>query len=431
MNIKTISWAVAVFLVLRVYLGAQDIATTGRGPWRTSTYDPTPGETTPEDKAWEFLWTNNPNNSGSESLWREMAAKFGGAETAEFRIWREKQLREFRDIGRRRWKEFPGDPRRFEWLLSTVWCRPSYWVDMRKHMDSVESGDWHKVPVDKDACRLWKWDYLTLRSEFLASADTTELDRRELLAYEMYTRVWDARDAWSRRETIDLWELASDIVFRFATNIRDEPTKIERGCITAFLPMLETGSARNSFIEALSLTKNSYLYKLVSGIQAVEELRTAGFNLRLPILDDKGVFDIASLRGKIVFVDIWNNHCGSCISAMPKIERLKKKYAALGFEVVGIWLESPSRSLAEGMGLEDSNYYSSTNQRRRAIGILSEQGATWVNIIAPDREFCEKYGITGVPVTWLLDRKGRLIAADLPYERLEVELQRALEPEAD
>jgi thiol-disulfide isomerase/thioredoxin len=123
--------------------------------------------------------------------------------------------------------------------------------------------------------------------------------------------------------------------------------------------------------------------------------------------------DVAKQRGKVVLIDIWSNWCTACITAMPKVQAVYDKYREKGFEVVGVWLTQDE-----------------AKEKPKAIEILAEKGASWPNgVIAgqANLEFNKKYGIIGVPVTFLLDRNGKLVTNDVTGLRLEQEVKRLVE----
>jgi cytochrome c biogenesis protein CcmG/thiol:disulfide interchange protein DsbE len=60
--------------------------------------------------------------------------------------------------------------------------------------------------------------------------------------------------------------------------------------------------------------------------------------LKLPGL--KEAVDLASLKGKVVYVDFWASWCGPCKQSFPFMNDLQAKYRAEGFEILAINLDA-------------------------------------------------------------------------------------------
>jgi cytochrome c biogenesis protein CcmG, thiol:disulfide interchange protein DsbE len=68
--------------------------------------------------------------------------------------------------------------------------------------------------------------------------------------------------------------------------------------------------------------------------------------LSLPSPDGKKI-DLASLRGKPVYVNFFASWCGPCNEEAPSIGKLRAKYAQRGLQVVGIdELDAPGQAAA-------------------------------------------------------------------------------------
>jgi peroxiredoxin len=99
--------------------------------------------------------------------------------------------------------------------------------------------------------------------------------------------------------------------------------------------------------------------------------------------------DLRTFRGKVVLLDFWATWCAPCQVEMPHFVEWQKEYGARGLQVIGISMDDdpgPVRNL----------------YRRLSVNYPVAMG---------DARLGETYGgIYGLPVTFLIDRKGRIRA---------------------
>lgn len=113
-------------------------------------------------------------------------------------------------------------------------------------------------------------------------------------------------------------------------------------------------------------------------------------------------------RGRVVLIDFWATWCAPCRIAMPDVVRLYRRYHERGFDIVGISLDHNAADLRD---------------------YLRRQNIPWRQVLdsrAWDSPLAQRYQVTGIPKTFLLDRDGRISAVDLRGERLEVAIERLL-----
>ncbi len=124
------------------------------------------------------------------------------------------------------------------------------------------------------------------------------------------------------------------------------------------------------------------------------ELKSKPVDLNFTAVDGQAV-DLAKMRGKVVLVDFWATWCAPCRAALPGVIAAYKKYHDKGFEVVGISLDHDKDSMVRFTKVNDMPWpqYLDSDGFEGAI--------------------CSKYGITAIPETWLVDKKGIVVSTEV------------------
>ena len=104
-------------------------------------------------------------------------------------------------------------------------------------------------------------------------------------------------------------------------------------------------------------------------------------------LDGKEV-KLSDFKGKVVLLNFWATWCPPCIKEIPHFIELYKQYKVQGFEMVGISVDK------EGIDVVRS---------------FVEQHEVNYPILMGDRHITQLYGgISSIPTTFLIDKKGRI-----------------------
>jgi len=119
---------------------------------------------------------------------------------------------------------------------------------------------------------------------------------------------------------------------------------------------------------------------------------------------------LSDFRGKVVMLDFWATWCPPCVKAIPELIALHEKYKARGFEVIGI---SMDQSVA------DVKYF------------VNDRNITYT-ILMSDDKVEKQYGVITIPVTFMIDRSGKVVKKHLGFasgvgEQMEKDIRLLLE----
>jgi thiol-disulfide isomerase/thioredoxin len=140
--------------------------------------------------------------------------------------------------------------------------------------------------------------------------------------------------------------------------------------------------------------------------QLVELERKTGIGFPAPEIelpDPDGVMrKLSSLKGKVVLIDFWASWCGPCRKENPNVVAIYKEYHDKGFEVFSVSLDK---------------------EKAGWLAAIAKDGLIWPNHVSDLKywksEGAATYGVTSIPYTVLVDRKGRIVAKKLRGQDLE------------
>ena len=122
-------------------------------------------------------------------------------------------------------------------------------------------------------------------------------------------------------------------------------------------------------------------------------------------VNGKGKVSLAQWKGKVVLVDFWATWCQPCQKSFPKLEELRVKYAASGFEIAAISEDDEQNGVKE---------------------FGSTYGAKFPLLWDKDKSIAAKWHPPAMPSTFVVDKKGVVRFVHMGYhdgEEKEIEAE--------
>jgi len=130
-------------------------------------------------------------------------------------------------------------------------------------------------------------------------------------------------------------------------------------------------------------------------------------DFKLPSLNGTAI-SLSSLRGKVVFLNVWATWCGPCREEMPSIETLYEEFAKdPDFVVLAVSQDSEGRKAVDSY--------------------VHQNGYKFTVLLDPQNEVGDAYDVSGIPETFIIDRTGRIVAHHVgPYDWAQPDMRAAL-----
>ena len=104
---------------------------------------------------------------------------------------------------------------------------------------------------------------------------------------------------------------------------------------------------------------------------------------------------LSSFKGTVVLLEFWATWCPPCKDAIPDMEKLYHKYHGKGFTILGVTMDSDA----------DAD---------KVARFTSSHGISYPVLFADD-EVPSTYNVVSVPVTFVIDKEGRITASYIGY----------------
>jgi thiol-disulfide isomerase/thioredoxin len=110
---------------------------------------------------------------------------------------------------------------------------------------------------------------------------------------------------------------------------------------------------------------------------------------------------LSSFKGHYVLVDFWASWCGPCRAENPAVLKAYRAYHSKGFDILGVSLDE---------------------KKDKWLAAIKKDGLEWRQVSdlkGWENSVAQLYGVLGIPMNYLLDKDGKIIAKSLRGEDLE------------
>jgi cytochrome c biogenesis protein CcmG, thiol:disulfide interchange protein DsbE len=112
-------------------------------------------------------------------------------------------------------------------------------------------------------------------------------------------------------------------------------------------------------------------------------------NFSRQVVSSNKTIQLEAFRGKVVLLNFWATWCAPCLTEMPAFSEWQKQYGSRTFQVIGVSMDDEATSV---------------------ISTIDRLKLTYPVVMGDEHLGAAYGGVLGLPVTFLIDRHGRVQA---------------------
>lgn len=215
-------------------------------------------------------------------------------------------------------------------------------------------------------------------------------------------------DSTRRAVTLQFEKMQNDNEKEVWAFIKNEPTTAATYFAATYIVQKPQMSMLDDALTKLEkdMPEAKLTKELASRVRSVRPLEIGGEAPDIALENPEGkIVKLSSLRGNVVLIDFWASWCRPCRMENPNVKRMYDKYHKKGFDIYGVSLDKDAAKWK---------------------GAIAQDGLTWYHVSdlkGWSSSAAALYKVNSIPKTFLLDKKGRIIATDLRGPALERKLE--------
>ena len=141
-------------------------------------------------------------------------------------------------------------------------------------------------------------------------------------------------------------------------------------------------------IDLFAKTESQEVNRLFSDMGVLQiPANTDPIEIRLNDLTGRPT-SLSEFRGKIVFINFWTTWCLACVVEMPSMEKLHQKFKDKDFVMLAVNLQESASKIRQ---------------------FFKEYKLTFLALLDTTGDVGAAFGIRSIPMTFILDKNGRII----------------------
>ena len=145
---------------------------------------------------------------------------------------------------------------------------------------------------------------------------------------------------------------------------------------------------------------------------------------------DGKTYSLSDLKGQVVLLDFWASWCGPCRRENPNVVKVYDKYKDDGFTIYSVSLDGLDPRRTAGY-TPDQIAQGNKAQIKRWTDAIAKDKLSWPYHVSELKKWGSeagaRYGVRGIPKTFLIDREGKIAAVGLRGARsIEQALQKVI-----